>query len=90
MRLLALKLLSISTTRFASYLVRALIGRLSQAWKPDRETPSTSHIQLTEPNSHERFATGDAPELFGTHFKPNEARGSRGMAIPRGLEPRTC
>ena len=32
---------------FARPLARALIGRLSQAWKPDRDTPSTSHIQLT-------------------------------------------
>ncbi len=46
-RSLALKLVSIAVTSLASWISWVLVGRLSQAWKPDRDTASTSHSQLT-------------------------------------------
>jgi hypothetical protein len=42
-----LKLVSIAVTSFASSISRALVGRVSQAWKPERDTSRTSQSQLT-------------------------------------------
>jgi hypothetical protein len=42
-----LKRLSIAVTNFASWIARALDGRPSQEWKPERETASPSQGQLT-------------------------------------------
>ena len=46
-RSLAWKLVSIAVTSLASWISRRLVGRTSQAWKPERKTSSTSRSRLT-------------------------------------------
>ncbi len=53
----------IATDTSSSRIYRSLRGRVSQAWKPLRDTPSASHIQLT----------GQAPRCFATN--PNITAG---------------
>ncbi len=50
------KLARVAADRSSSRIDRSLRGRVSQAWKPRRDTPSASHIRLT---------ARDPPHLIG-------------------------